>query len=440
LFTSDGVAKITDWGIGKFMASVSKSKTAGIKGTLDYCAPEQFAPYEYGEVDWQTDIFQVGAMFYEMLTGVNPFAGVELAECMGKVLTYNPEPPSSHNSEIPDELDEVVIGAIEKKKEDRWDSGAVMLNELKRMIGKKETRFIKTQAVELDIPPPPEEEKISCSECTNLIGFDNKKLRCKNCKKYFCETCEEWIDKVPSYKGYKVKVDYPLCEDCYDEAVDERKRRTDAFIKKKKSSGWRKAGDDWVNSIGMKFKKIPDKNYYMGKYTVTQKEWTAIMNTTPWKNYVTNEGDDYPATFISWFECQEFVKKLNSKEGYNKYRLPTEEEWEHACRAGSTTKYCFGDDESRLGEYAWYRKNAWDVGYKGAHRVGQKKPNKWGLHDMHGNVTEWCQNWFNDDRRDRVFRGTNNGYNAHRSESAYRNGNQPSSRNSDGGVRLVRNI
>ena len=140
LFTSDGVAKITDWGIGKFMASAGKSQSVGIKGTLDYCAPEQYDRREYGKVDWQTDIFQMGVMFYEMLTGENPFEGEDFADCMGKVLRYSPEPPSSINPEIPEELNDVILGAIKKKKENRWDSGAVMLNELRRVISGKKSK------------------------------------------------------------------------------------------------------------------------------------------------------------------------------------------------------------------------------------------------------------------------------------------------------------
>ena len=140
LFSSRGMAKITDWGIGKFMASESVTGSQDFKGTLSHSAPEQFNKREYGNVDWQTDIFQIGVMFYKMVTGKNPFKGEDIADCMGKVLMDQPEQPSTLNSKVPEELDEVIMGALKKRKEDRWGTD-VMLYKLKQISEKKIIRF-----------------------------------------------------------------------------------------------------------------------------------------------------------------------------------------------------------------------------------------------------------------------------------------------------------
>lgn len=129
-------------------------------------------------------------------------------------------------------------------------------------------------------------------------------------------------------------------------------------------------------------------SFYIGRYPVTQGQWIAIMNryTSPLKK------DDLPVNSVSWNEAQEFIKKFNEIERTDKYCLPSEAEWEYACRTGKTTEYYFGNNESKLRDYAWYEKNAGNR----THPVGQKKPNGWGLYDMYGNIWEWVQDTWHD--------------------------------------------
>ncbi len=138
------------------------------------------------------------------------------------------------------------------------------------------------------------------------------------------------------------------------------------------------------------------KGFYMQTTEVTQAQWHEIMGTRPWsgKKYAQERCPDCAASYVSWNDAKEFIKRLNQKEGTNKYRLPTEAEWEYACRAGTTERFCFGNSESRLGDYAWYEYNALNEGERYAHRVAHKRPNAWGLYDMHGNVWEWCEDWY----------------------------------------------
>ncbi|MBS0264214.1 MAG: formylglycine-generating enzyme family protein [Planctomycetes bacterium] len=131
------------------------------------------------------------------------------------------------------------------------------------------------------------------------------------------------------------------------------------------------------------------KPFRLGTTVVTRAQWFAVMNSVPWKEnvtYIDSDRTDIPATEVSWDDAQEYCRRLGQMHG-RKYRLPTEAEWEFACRAGTTTRFSFGNEESVLTDYAWFgeKLNAQP------HPVGQKKPNPIGLFDMHGNVSEWCE-------------------------------------------------
>lgn len=141
--------------------------------------------------------------------------------------------------------------------------------------------------------------------------------------------------------------------------------------------------DDCERAIAAskEFIPIPGKNYEVGKTLVTQEEWEHIMGSNPSNN---KQGGKYPIESVSFYDIQKFIKTVNDSQSLHMYRLPTEEEWEHFARAGTTTDYSFGDDPKDLDQYAWF----WENSRGKTQPVAQKKPNPWGLYDIHGNVWE----------------------------------------------------
>ena len=213
-------------------------------------------------------------------------------------------------------------------------------------------------------------------------------------------------------------------------AEQEKKAREEECKRKEAEDRERKAKEE--NSIGMKFTLVPvgefmmgsdggyddekpvhkvtiSKPFYLGTYPVTQSEWKAVMGDNPSRF----KGDDLPVDNVSWDDVQNFIKKLNQKEGTDKYRLPSEAEWEYSCCAGRTTEHCFDNSVSK---YVWYSENSDNK----IHSVGLKKPNHFGLYDMQGSIWEWIEDrwhenyveapsdgsvWNDNDNSFRVIRG-----------------------------------
>jgi formylglycine-generating enzyme required for sulfatase activity len=235
----------------------------------------------------------------------------------------------------------------------------------------------------------------------------------------------------------------------------------------------------FINSIDMKFVLIPDgtftmgspsneperesdetlhrvtisKPFYMQTTEVTQSQWREVMGSNP--SLFKNCGDDCPVEMVSWNDVRDFIRNLNQKEGTHKYRLPTEAEWEYACRAGTETPFYFGDCLST--DQANYNGIFPMPGCaKGEYRsrtlpVGSFQPNAWGLYDMHGNVAEWCKDWSGDYPSGHVtdptgpssslfpvLRGGSWSYSAGQTRSAYRSVFFPDGRGVSNGFRVAR--
>jgi formylglycine-generating enzyme required for sulfatase activity len=235
-----------------------------------------------------------------------------------------------------------------------------------------------------------------------------------------------------------------------------------------------------TNSIGMKLVLIPEgtfmmgspeseegrnendetqhevtisKDYYLGVYEVTQAQYEKVMGKNPSHfqgAIVGNENADLPVENVSRGDAVKFCKKLSDlpeeKKAGREYRLPTEAEWEYACRAGSKTAYSFDDEEGLLPEYGWFNRNSSDR----THTVGLLEPNAWGLYDMHGNVWEWCSDRFGEYPKGAVCDPTGpkvGSYRVNRGgswndvaafcRSALRDGNDPSYRSHNRGFRLA---
>ena len=223
-------------------------------------------------------------------------------------------------------------------------------------------------------------------------------------------------------------------------------------------------------------KVILPGNFFIGVYPVTQKHFLELMEFNP---SIVTDNEDCPVEGVTWFSAVEFCNKMSEAEsllpyyemkavrrrannsiegarisilGGDGYRLPTEAEWEYACRAGSITPWCFGDQVLDVGLYAWFYDNA----SQETHPVGQRKPNSWGLYDMHGNVMEWCFDWYNDlyyqqcteeevdpigpsDGAAKVLRGGAWQFGAEATRCAYRNSSVPDTVAGVVGFRVCRN-
>jgi formylglycine-generating enzyme required for sulfatase activity/tRNA A-37 threonylcarbamoyl transferase component Bud32 len=418
------VAKIADFGLAWGGSQSLMSQPNAHAGTAYYRSPEQTLGSK--AIDARSDIYSLGATLYHLLTGIPPIQFLW--------------------ERVPDTMRELISTSTKWTPEDRYASVKEMQQALEDCRNDSEsfpkstsniptTHLHKAQAPVLKpqgFSALSTREETSPMEFINSLGMKfslipagqfvmgspkSEKGRFEN------ETQHEVIFTRPFYMGV-----YPVTRGEFQAFVKESGYRTEA-----ESDG-------------------------QGAYYWTGNEWKKDPKID-WRTPGFQQEDTDPIVCVSWNDAQAYCRWLNLLK-MGDYRLPTESEWEYACRANSVTSFFFGDDGSQIDEYGWYHGNrklsrnaGWFVGEKrkdGTQPVGQKKPNDWGLHDMHGNVWEWCSDWYGaypggavtnpkgpSDGLYRVFRGGGWGSEVASCRSARRFKREPFHRSSRLGIRLA---
>jgi len=325
LVGKSGVVKVADFGLARAIrSSMSKYSRESMSGTLLYMSPEQCMGKP---TDARSDVYSLGMLTYELLTGQAPFAeAADVTRCQ----LHEPIPPIEG---VPEHVNAALAAATAKEKDQRPESAGRFLRSLQR-----DSAVIEVVSPAVVSPKgEPTPGHVEVFEGIEMV----------------------WIPTATFEMGSP-------------ESEEERE-----------------ASERPVHTVEL-------DGFWLGKYEVTQAQWEAVIGGKP-SGF---KGVDLPVEQVSWDDCQAFIAKLNAR-GDCGFALPTEAQWEYACRAGTTTPFHFGqtlstDQGNYDGNFTYGR------GRKGVYRekttpVGSFSANAWGLHDMHGNVWEWCADWYDED-------------------------------------------
>jgi formylglycine-generating enzyme required for sulfatase activity/serine/threonine protein kinase len=398
----------------------------GVGGTPAYMAPEQFTATMSEDISLVTpkaDIYALGSTLYHILTGKAPHLPKEgIKESPDafyfRITTGMIPPPREKDASIPKLLEQIVLKAMQVEPEDRYASARELAEDIKRYVSdepvhayqesglEKSRRWIrKNRALVGAAMVMLLLVALGATGVVFVLEGQNQKLAASkkevegerdraNQQTLIAEEAKKKAEEEKDRANSKEQLASEKLKDLGDEA--ERRKKIAEFAKEKIDTdlvlipaGSFQMGtpktDKNFKPIEMLHEVIISKPFKMGKFEVTKEQWNAVMNGG---KFSLKEFNKMPISGIDWEDCQSFIEILN-KSTKQRYRLPTEAEWEYACRAGTKTYYSFGDKID--GTKANYENSSRKI----PNFVGTYKPNPWGLYDMHGNVWEWCEDWYN---------------------------------------------
>lgn len=380
-------------------------------GTISYMAPEQ--SLDASRADSRSDIYSLGCTFYFLLIGEPPFQGDSIFKIFLQHQNQNISSIRELRQDVPQAIEDIYLKMLAKNPDERFQTMGELISAL--------------EECEISLPKGNIFKEVHESKRENRI---NKRIKTRaqpsdieNPRSSFRQINKNWFLLIPviflilGFGSYQILKPRPSKEERVPSPV------TSVSIPAKPSPSKSEHSSPPPRikpvkqdapppdiSVGMKFKLIKSGTFQMGSdsdwesskpahsvtltkpfemsiYEVTQKQYETVTGTNP--SYF--KGANNPVESVSWKDATKFCRILSEMPaekaaGYH-YRLPTEAEWEYAYRAGTTTKYWFGDDETQFSNYGWFIENA----DRTTHPVGKKEPNPWGLYDMSGNVYEWCQ-------------------------------------------------
>lgn len=436
MLDSNGEPKVMDFGLAlDITRSTRLSKTGVALGTPTYMPPEQ-ARGQKKAIDRQSDVYSWGAMFYEVLTGRPPFIGTTPSSVLLQVVKKSPLPPSRIVSKIPKEIDNVCLKTLAKEKQYRYADMQTVIEDLDRfltgkpVLAKKLGLGYHLRRLWYDNPFLLGISVTGMALLVTLVGlfyWQSQRISptdgsrpakvitpptghatkappgwplslwesCWRDKQNLVDfTKDAWLNLSSEQQGRYAQ----MYQSWYAQRLGSALEKI--FCVRKMQCPMRLAppGIFWMcrseNNPGVKV--LISKPFWIGKYEVTQLQWTQMIGFNPARFH----GDDKPVECIDWADCQNFCRATGM-------RLPTEAEWEYACRSGTTGAFAWGDEhkftEANFASY-WAREDLWTKPDRetrwlnrqgsGTKPVGSFPPNWFGLFDMCGNVWEWGQDWY----------------------------------------------